>query len=100
MKIPVQVKLMLELHKLETNGNGMDRTRAFRKLEQSLDPGLLKLYCKLRERKGRGTAVLKDGACSECMIIYPETHEILRYKNSVRFCEFCGRLLVIADEAA
>lgn len=100
MKLPAQVKLMLELHKLETNGNGVDRARAFKKLEKRLDPDLLKHYCRLKERKGRGTAVLKDRACSECMIIYPETHEILRYKNSVRLCEFCGRLLVIAEEAA
>ncbi|UCD57931.1 MAG: hypothetical protein JSV16_02125 [Candidatus Hydrogenedentota bacterium] len=100
MKMPVQVRLMLELHKLERNGGGVDKAEFFRRIEKGLDPGLLKLYRKLRERKGTGIAVLKDGACSECMLVYPETHEMLRYKNSVHFCEFCGRLLVVTEKVA
>ena len=100
MKMPVQIKLLLELNALESNGNGFDSTPAYRKLEQKLDPSLMKLYKKLRERKGTGTSVLKNCACSECMIIYPETHEMLRHGNSVHFCEYCGRLLVITEKSA
>ena len=100
MNVPLQIKLLLQLNRLETNGNGVDKTDAFRKLERRLDPSLLKLFRKLRERKGTGTAILKDGMCSACMLVYPKTHEILHYKNTIRFCEFCGRLLVVHEEAA
>ena len=100
MRVLSQVQLLLKLHKQERNGNGFEETEAFRKLEESLDPSLLKLYRKLKERKGTGVAILKNGACSECMIIYPETHEMMRYKSSVHFCEYCGRLLVIPETSA
>ena len=100
MKMPTQVKLILELHKLETNGNGVDKTPAFRKIRKKLDPSLLKLYKKLRERRGTGTALLRNGMCSACKLMYPESHEMLRYKNTVQRCEFCGRLLVVVEEAA
>jgi len=100
MKRPNQVKLLLKLHKLEKNGDDTDKAEALRRLEENLDPSLLKLYRKLKGRKGTGVAILKNGACSECMIIYPETHEMLRHGNTVHFCEFCGRLLVITEKSA
>ena len=100
MQVSNQARLLLKLHEQEKNGNGFEKTEAFQKLEESLEPSLLKLYRKLKERKGTGVAILKNGACSECMIIYPETHEMLRYGNAVHFCEFCGRLLVITKKSA
>ena len=100
MKMPVQVKLLLELNKLETNGNGFDKTNAFQRLAKHLDPSLLKLFHRLRERKGTGTAILKNGVCSACMLVYPESHEMLRYRNTIHFCEYCGRLLVVAENVA
>jgi len=100
MKMPVQVKLLLELNALESNGNGFDSTPAYRKLERKLDPSLMKLYKKLRERKRMGTAVLKNGVCGACMLAYPETHEMFRHLNTIHFCEYCGRLLVVTEGAA
>ncbi len=100
MKQRDQVKLLLQLYKLESNGDGIDKAKAFRRLEKNLDPSLLRRYNKLKERKGTGVAVLKNGACSRCKLIYPETHEMLRYKNFVHSCEYCGRLLVITEKSA
>ena len=100
MKMPVQVRLILELHRLETNGNGIDEEAALRNLAKRMDPSLLKLYRRLKERRGTGTAILQNGMCSACMFIYPKTHEMLRCKNTIHFCEFCGRLLVVTEDAA
>ncbi|UCD56751.1 MAG: hypothetical protein JSV16_13120 [Candidatus Hydrogenedentota bacterium] len=100
MKTRDQVKLLLKLHKLESNGDGIDKTKAFQRLEKSLDPGLLRRYQKLRARKGTAVAVLKDGVCSGCKMVYPESHEMLRYRNFVHSCEYCGRLLVVTDKSA
>jgi predicted nucleic acid-binding Zn-ribbon protein len=100
MKMPSQIKLLLELHELETNRNGFEKTAAFQELEKKLDPSLFRLYQKLKERRGTGTAILRDGMCSGCMLMYPESHEMLRYKNTVHFCEYCGRLLVVTEQAA
>jgi predicted nucleic acid-binding Zn-ribbon protein len=99
MKTKDQVKLLLKLYELESNGNGTDNTRTFRRIEKSLDPALLKRYHKLKERKGTGVAVLKDSVCSGCKMVYPESHEILRYKNFIHHCEYCGRLLVVTDKS-
>jgi predicted nucleic acid-binding Zn-ribbon protein len=95
-----QIKLLLALHKLENNGEGVDRAKALRRLERGLDPSLLRRYQKLRERKGKGVAVLKDRVCSECKMMYPESHEMLKYRNFVHSCEYCGRLLVVTDKSA
>ncbi len=100
MKGHDQIELLLKLHKLESNGDGVDRTRALQRLEKSLDPTLRKRYHKLKKRMGVGVAVLKNRVCSRCMMVYPESHEMLRYMNSVRDCEYCGRLLVVTDKSA
>ena len=95
-----QVKLLLRLHKLENNGGRVDKNKAFHRLKKGLDPSLLKRYHKLKERKGTGVAVLRNGVCSGCKMIYPESHEMLRYNNIVLDCEYCGRLLVVTDKSA
>ncbi len=100
MKKANQIKLLLKLHKLENNGNGTDFDEALKKLEKRLDPSVLRRYRRLRDRKGTGVAVLRDGVCSECKMVYPETHEMLRYKNFVHSCEYCGRFLVVTDKSA
>jgi len=94
METPAQVKLLLDLYRLETNGNGIEKTEAYRKIEEKLDPSLLKRYHRIRQRRGTGVAILERCMCSGCRIIYPETHEFMRYKSAVHQCEFCGRLLV------
>jgi predicted nucleic acid-binding Zn-ribbon protein len=95
-----QVKLLLKLHKLQAKGQAADNDEACREIEESLDPQLLNRYRNLKERKGTAVAVLKNCTCSECMIIYPTTHEMLRKKNSIQSCEFCGRLLVVSSASA
>ena len=100
MKKADQIKLLLKLHKLENNGNGTDFDEALKKLEKRLDPSVLRRYRRLRDRKGTGVAVLRDRVCSECKMVYPETHEMLRYKNFVHSCEYCGRFLVVTDKSA
>ena len=95
-----QVSLLLELHELQNNGDCVDKAEACRKIEESLEPALLGRYRKLKERKGAAVAVLKNCTCSECMIIYPKTHEILRAKDLVHSCEFCGRLLLVTPSSA
>lgn len=100
MKTKDQVKLLLKLHELESNGNGTDNTRTFRRIEKNLDPSLLKRYHKLKERKGTGVAVLKDGVCSGCKMVYPESHDVQRYRNFIHNCEYCGRLLVVTDKSS
>ncbi len=99
MDTPVQVKLLLQLHKLENDGEGGDNTGAFEEVERNLDSSILKQYHRLKERKGTAVAILRDGVCSACNMIYPETHEILRYKNFIHKCEFCGRFLVVNGNA-
>ena len=69
-------------------------------LGQETDPSLLKRYHKVKERRGTGVAVLKNGTCSGCKMIYPESHGMLRYKNIIQDCEYCGRLLVVTDKSA
>ena len=88
-----QVQLLLELYKLQTNGGNDAET--CRQIEESLDPSLLSRYRNLKKRKGTAVAILKDCTCSECMIVYPSTHEIFRQKGLVHSCEFCGRLLLV-----
>ena len=100
MKKADQIKLLLKLHKLENNGNGTNFDEALKKLEKRLDPSVLRRYRRLRDRKGTGVAVLEDRICSECKMVYPETHEMLRYKNFVHSCEYCGRFLVVTDKSA
>jgi predicted nucleic acid-binding Zn-ribbon protein len=90
-----QVELLLELHELQAKGRLADNDVACREIEENLDSPLLNRYRSLKKRKGTAVAVLKDCTCSECMIIYPKTHEILRHKDFVHTCEFCGRLLVV-----
>ena len=90
-----QVRLLLELHALQTKDEDADKAEACQKIEESLDPSLLSRYRLLKKRKGTAVAVLKNCTCSGCMIIYPTTHEFLRQKNFVHTCEFCGRLLLV-----
>ena len=95
-----QIKLLLKLHKLENNGDGTDQAAALKRLGKKLDPSVLRRYLRLRERKGTGVAVLIDCVCSECKMVYPESHEVLKYKNFVHSCEYCGRFLVVIDKSA
>ena len=99
-RIPDQVKLLLRLHKMEANGDGSHKSRDVQEVFNSLDPSLLKRYLKLKQRKGTGVAILRDGVCSGCNMSYPDTHEMLRYENFVHSCEFCGRFLVVNGNAA
>jgi predicted nucleic acid-binding Zn-ribbon protein len=94
-----QVRILLKLHKLEKNGNGVGKWKNFESLEKNLDPTLLKRYQKLKERKGTAVAVLENGVCSGCQMVYPESHEMMRYKNFIRICEYCGRLLVVTEKS-
>ncbi|MBW1939526.1 MAG: hypothetical protein JRI67_12360, partial [Deltaproteobacteria bacterium] len=89
MKVPVQVRLLLKLHKWESNGKSTDNAKATKEIVKNLDPSLMKQYLRLKERKGTGIAVLEDGTCSACRMVYPETHEVFRYGNCIRNCEFC-----------
>jgi predicted nucleic acid-binding Zn-ribbon protein len=96
-----QIKLMLELHRLENNGQQKKKAEeAYRRLEKKLDPALLRRYHKLRARKGSGVAVMKNRVCSGCKMVYPESHEMLKYRNFVHSCEYCGRFLVVTDKSA
>jgi predicted nucleic acid-binding Zn-ribbon protein len=94
-RIPGQVKLLLKLHKLESNDQSIDNAKELQKVVKNLNPSLMKLYLRLKKRKGKGVAVLESGVCSACRMVYPESHELLRYENCVRTCEFCSRLLVV-----
>ena len=100
MKKNNQIKLLLKLHKMESNGDGFDKGVAFKKLAKTLDPSLLKRYRKVREKKGTGVAILKNGVCTGCKMVYPESHEVFRYKNFIHSCEYCSRLLVVLDKSA
>ena len=100
MKIPPQVKLLLELQKLEERDRGTDKCRVPQRIERNLDPSLLKRYKILRRTRDSAIALLKDGECNGCGIIYPETHDIARWENSIHTCELCGRLLVVTEKSA
>jgi predicted nucleic acid-binding Zn-ribbon protein len=103
MKKGEQIRLLLRLYKLVNNGDGRsakERKAALQRLEKKLDPSVLRRYHRLKDRKGTGVAIMKDRICSECKMIYPETHEILKYRNFVHSCEYCGRLLVVTDKSA
>ena len=45
-------------------------------------------------------AVMKNRVCSGCKMVYPESHEMLKYRNFVHSCEYCGRFLVVTDKSA
>ena len=98
MRMPDQVELLLKLHTLEKNRNGANTTQAMRNIEENLDSSILKQYKKLKKRKGTGVAVLDKGACSECRMVYPETHDMLRYENCIYRCEYCGRIFVVTNK--
>ena len=100
MGMPTQVNLMLKLHDLEIGKSNGDFEEQLRNLEKRIDPSLLNFYRKLRKRKKTGVAILQDYTCSECRMVYPNMHEILRHRNCVHICEFCGRILVVKDDAA
>ena len=90
-----QVSLLLEMHALQSDANDVEKAEACQRIENGLEPSLLSRYRSLKKRKGTAVAVLRDCVCSECMIMYPVTHEILRNKDSIQSCEYCGRLLVV-----
>jgi predicted nucleic acid-binding Zn-ribbon protein len=100
MKTGKHIKLLLKLHKLESDEDGAEQAEAMKRLEKRLDPAVLRRYRRLRERKGTGIAVLQNRVCSECQMVYPESHEMLKYRNFVHSCEYCGRLLVVTDKSA
>ena len=100
MRIPAKVELMLRLHDLEIGGSDADIEEILRRMEKRIDPSLLKFYRKLKKRKKIGVAILQDGICSECRMIYPNTHDMLRHTNSLQTCEFCGRILVVTETTA
>ncbi len=100
MKTANQFKLLLRLHKLENNGDVPDRDKVLERIEKKLDPSVLRRYRRFKEKTGSGVAILVDMICSECKMVYPESHEMLRYKNIVNSCEYCGRLLIITDKSA
>lgn len=100
MKASNQLKLLMQLHKLETNSDGENKLRALRRLEKKLDSSLLRQYHRVRERRGTGVAVLKNKVCSGCKMVYPESHDVLRYRNFIHSCEYCGRLLIVTDKSA
>jgi predicted nucleic acid-binding Zn-ribbon protein len=100
MKTGKHIKLLLKLHKLESDEDGAEQAEAMKRLEKRLDPAVLRRYRRLRERKGTGIAVLQNRVCSECQMVYPESHEMLKYRNFVHSCEYCGRLLVVTDKPA
>ena len=100
MKMPQQVRLLLELQKIEESDRKTDNSWVLRRIERNLDPSLLKRYKTLRRKRGTGIALLKNGECSGCGMIYSETHDMLRWKNSIQTCELCGRLLVITEKSA
>ncbi len=100
MKPASQVKLLLKMHKLENDGEAAEGDGALQRLEKRLDPSLRRRYRKYKDKTGVGIAVLIDRICNKCKMIYPETHEMLRYKNFVHSCEYCGRLLIVTDKSA
>jgi predicted nucleic acid-binding Zn-ribbon protein len=100
MKTGKHIKLLLKLHKLENDGDGADQAAALERLEKRLDPAVRRRYRRLKERKGTGVAVLQNRVCSECQMVYPESHEMLKYRNFVHSCEYCGRLLIVTDKSA
>ncbi len=93
-----QVKILLKLHDLETDDNGIGSDEVFQEVTKDIDPSFLRNYRKIRAKKGTGIAILKDCMCSECRMIYPDTHEMLRRDNCVAICEFCGRFLIIPEK--
>jgi predicted nucleic acid-binding Zn-ribbon protein len=97
-EIPTQVRLLLELHRLESDKNGSNDCEETRRIESDLDPSLAKRYRRVKEKRRTGIAVLRGGVCTGCNMAYPEAHEIFQYRNFVRTCEYCGRLLVVIDE--
>jgi hypothetical protein len=84
-----QVRLLLELHELQTDSDDLDRAEARRRIEESLEPSLLGRYRNLKKRKGTAVAVLKNCTCSECMIIYPKDARDSSRKG------FCAQLRVL-----
>jgi predicted nucleic acid-binding Zn-ribbon protein len=100
MKTANQFKLLLRLRKLENNGDVSDRDKVLEGIEKKLDPSVLRRYRKFKDKTGSAVAVLVDMICSECKMVYPESHEMLRYKNCVHSCEYCGRLLIVTDKSA
>ena len=98
MKESDQIKLLLELYKLDAEGNGAEA--AAKKIEEKLDPSLLDRYLKLKERKGTAVAILKDNICSGCNMTYPETHSAIIHDDFLHSCEFCGRFLVNGGDEA
>lgn len=100
MKNGKHIKLLLKLHKLENDADAADQAEALKKLEKRLDPAVLRRYRRLKERKGTGVAVLQNRVCSECQMVYPESHEVLKYRNFIHSCEYCGRLLVVTEKSA
>jgi predicted nucleic acid-binding Zn-ribbon protein len=100
MKTGKHIKLLLKLHKLENDSDGAKQAEALKRLEKRLDPAVLRRYRRLKERKGTGVAILQNRVCSECKMVYPESHEMLKYRNFVHSCEYCGRLLIVTDKSA
>ncbi|RJP26287.1 MAG: hypothetical protein C4520_00820 [Candidatus Abyssobacteria bacterium SURF_5] len=100
MKESAQIRLLLKLYELETDGEAIDRAAVLEEIRENLDPSIFRRYLKVKERKGSGVAILRDGMCSGCNMIYPDTHEVFRHDGFIHTCEFCGRFLILDKDAA
>lgn len=88
--------------KLASLEQEVDRAAARRRFcTQTLDPGALRLYERIRRKRGTRVAPVRKGACGGCFRELPAQH-----RNNVRrndrpfFCENCGALLVWDEESA
>lgn len=92
-----QIEILLDLHRMESANGGIYTGDNLQKAEERLDPSLLNCYRRIKQRRGSGVAILKDRTCSGCRMVYPEAHSIVRCKDLIHKCEYCGRLLVASN---
>jgi len=87
--------------KLATLQQQVDRTHARRELfARKLDASVLRLYERIRKKRGTRVAPVRKGACGGCFRQLPAQHRSnVRRNERPFFCESCGALLVWDEES-
>jgi predicted nucleic acid-binding Zn-ribbon protein len=82
--------------KLASLEQEVDRTAARRRFcTQTLEAGALRLYERIRRKRGTRVAPVRKGACGGCFRELPAQHRSnVRRNERAYFCESCGALLV------
>ncbi|MBW1695946.1 MAG: hypothetical protein JRH18_04545 [Deltaproteobacteria bacterium] len=72
----------------------MELNTEWDKISKQVEPGLLKTYLNIRDKRGTAVAAVNDSVCRGCHLnIPPQMYNELQRCDSLRFCPHCQRII-------